>query len=103
MGFQKPNNLRYRNLMDTYGISLLERDCPDEIYALVKLLHLIERIAGVQRMKATGSFDLTNDMNIQIFMNELQEWRASTSIEIRNRRTSPLVLATTESSLIPLL
>lgn len=84
MGFQKPNNLQYRNLMDSHGASLLESDCPDEIYALVKLLHLIERIAGMQRMNSSGLFDLANDMNIQMFMNGLQEWRAATPAEIRN-------------------
>ena len=98
MGFQKPNNLQYRNLMDSHGASLLESDCPDEIYALVKLLHLIERIAGMQRMNSSGLFDLANDMNIQMFMNELQEWRAATPVEIRNLRTSPAIISKAKSS-----
>lgn len=87
MGFQKPNNLQYRNLMDTRGMSLLHNNCPDEIYSLVRLQHLEERITHLYRSKARTPFDVTSDLNIQIFLNELQEWRARTPLEIRNLRT----------------
>lgn len=86
MGFQKPNNLQYRNLMDTRGLSLLHNDCPDEIYSLVRLQHIAERIVQYHRRKKTN---VTSDMNIQIFLNEIQEWRARTPLEIRNLRKSP--------------
>lgn len=92
MGFQKPNNLQYRNLMDTHGLSLLQHDNSDEIYSLVKLTHLMERIDGAHKMKEKASYNLAADMNIQIFLNELQEWRATTATEVRNMRTShPLI------------
>lgn len=91
MGFQKPNNLQYRNLMDSYGMSLLQSGFPDEINALVKLQYLTERIADLHKSKETVSFDLTSDMNIQIFLNELQEWRARTPAKIRSLRKGPLL------------
>jgi hypothetical protein len=73
--------------MDTHGMSLLQNNCPDEIYSLVRLQHLAERIAQLYKSKADTPFDVTSDLNIQIFLNEIQEWRARTPPEIRNLRT----------------
>lgn len=87
MGFQKPNNMQYRNLMDAHGVSLLQSGVPDEIISLVRLLHLIERISNLHRSKKDVSYDSTADMKIQIFLNELQEWRARIPDGIRNSRT----------------
>jgi hypothetical protein len=89
MGFQKPNSFHYRDLMDAHGMSLLYGDCPDEVHALVKLLHLMERIINVCRAKETASFNPQSDMNIQMFLNELHEWRTVTPPDVKNMRTSP--------------
>lgn len=89
MGFQKPNYVQYRNLMDGHGMTLLHGVCPEDIFALVKLLHLIERIATVFRSIKNPTFDPNNDMTIQVFLNELQELRGSISPEVRNMREPP--------------
>lgn len=96
MGFQKPNYVQYRDLMDNRGMSLLHSDCPEDIFALIKLLHLIERIATVFRSVQKPSFDPNNDMTIQIFVSELQELRGSISPEVRSMRKPLLELNPTE-------
>ena len=103
MGFQKPNNLHYRNLMDDRGETLLQQETQgaftsNDITSLVKLQHLTERIGEVHQMskaRAVGEVrdsSLITEMNIQMFINELQEWRTNTSAEIQNLRTFLLKL-----------
>ncbi|KAF4635325.1 hypothetical protein G7Y89_g2780 [Cudoniella acicularis] len=88
MGFQKPNAMQYRNLMDLHGQSLLEDEGPTEIQSLLKLQRLAERIVELHQSKQTTSdsyMDTFNsEVNVQIFINELQEWRDSTPQEIKN-------------------
>jgi hypothetical protein len=98
MGFQKPNNLHYRNLMDDRGEALLQHESQgalnsNDISSLVKLQHLTERTSEVHqksKAQATSNYQdasLMIEMNIQMFLNELQEWRMSTSPEIQKLRT----------------
>jgi hypothetical protein len=93
MGFQKPNNLHYRNLMDTVGESLLKDENSTEIYSLVRLQRLAEKIATHHLAKQPAPNPemecLNDEVNIQIFLNELNDWRNSTSEDIKNLRTSP--------------
>ncbi|KUJ19262.1 uncharacterized protein LY89DRAFT_731670 [Mollisia scopiformis] len=87
-GFQKPNNLQYQSLMDVHGEVLMLDEHSPEIYSLVKLQRIAEKImmwhsskqpAGDSQMDA-----LNAEVNIQIFLNELNEWRHSTNDVIRN-------------------
>jgi hypothetical protein len=93
MGFQKPNNLQYRNLMDTHGESLLQTEASNEVTSLVKLQRLAERIAELHTTKQPvyepHMNSLTAEMNIQIFSNEVHEWRRATPEETKNLRMSP--------------
>ncbi|KAG0647752.1 Transcription factor himD [Hyphodiscus hymeniophilus] len=95
MGFQKPNNLHYRNLMNDRGEALLQHETDgnftsNDITSLVKLQHLTERIGEVHQMSRSQAGDEVQDgclltvMNIQMFLNELQEWRTTTSAEIQS-------------------
>lgn len=77
--------MQYRNIIDSRGISLLQDECPEDAFALVKILNLIERISNLTRPK-DGSFNPKSEMNVQMFTNELLDWRATTSPEIRNLR-----------------
>lgn len=96
MGFQKPNNLHYRNLMDERGEALLQNEShgdfnSSDIISLVKLQHLTERIGQVHMSKQPEMSEyqdssLVAEMNIQLFLNELDEWRTNTSDEIKNLR-----------------
>jgi hypothetical protein len=97
MGFQKPNNLHYRNLMDDRGEALLLHEAHRDpqsinIISLVKLQHLTERIGEVHMSKSQASdyadASLLAEMNIQMFLSELQQWRSSTSDDIKHLRTS---------------
>lgn len=93
MGFQKPNNLHYRNLLDARGEAFLQDEShgcfsSNDITSLVKLQHLTEQIGEVHASKsATSDYQdasLITDMNIQMFLNELEEWKTTTSAEIQN-------------------
>lgn len=99
MGFQKPNNLHYRNLMDDRGEALLQTESlgnfsSNDITSLVKLQHLTERIGKIHMSKSQAASEyqdasLMTEMNIQMFLNELQDWRTTTSPEIQNLRAYP--------------
>ena len=102
MGFQKPNNLHYRNLMDERGEALLQHEThggysSNDITSLVKLQHLTERIGEVHSSKAPSTSDhqdgsLIAEMNIQMFLSKLNEWRTNTSDEIKSLRRFPIHL-----------
>lgn len=87
-GFQKPNNLHYRNLMDLHGEVLMLDEYSPEIYSLVKLQRLTEKImewhASKQPVGDSQMEALNAEVNIQIFLNELLEWRNSTNDVVRN-------------------
>ncbi|KAG9234968.1 hypothetical protein BJ875DRAFT_460185 [Amylocarpus encephaloides] len=87
MGFQKPNNLQYRNLMDAHGRFLIEENQATDIYILIKSQHLMERIAAIHAAKQPGlpHVDAVNvEMNAQMFLNELQSFKDSTPDAVRS-------------------
>jgi len=90
LGFQKPNNLRYRNLMDTHGQALVQDESSAEISSLVKLQRLAERVAEIHSTKEfIGDPQIqavSAEVNVQMLLNELQEWQRSTPDVIRNMR-----------------
>lgn len=107
MGFQKPNNLHYRNLMDDRGEALLQHESQgqfssSDITSLVKLQHLTERIGQLHTSKqpaASGYQDSSPvaEMNIQLFLNELIEWRTNTSHDIKSLRRCPQSVLTEDN------
>ena len=91
MGFQKPNDIRYRKLMESNDQILLQDERSEEVASLVQLQRLAERVAeshsaiepaGDPQMEA-----ITAEVNAQMFQNELDQWRGSTPDVIRNLRT----------------
>lgn len=92
MGFQKPNALQYRKLMDLHGQALMEDERPNDVYSLLKLVRLTERIgelhASKQPMADPQMESFNAELNVQMFSGELQEWRSSTPDHIKNLRTS---------------
>lgn len=89
MGFQKPNNLEYRNLMDTHGESLLNNEDASEIVALVNLQRLAEKISAFHRGKDLETNDaVTAEMNAQIFQSELENWKNYTPVAVKSLRMS---------------
>ena len=67
----------------------------NDITSLIQLQRLTERIGEAHQMsksQAVGDLQddsLISEMNIQMFLNELQEWRTKTSTDIQNLRTCP--------------
>jgi hypothetical protein len=92
MGFQKPNNMQYRNLMDQYGETLMYGEEPSEIHSLVKLRRFSERIFELHSVPKTaeGLHEDTfmAEVNTQVFKGELENWRATTLDVIKNIRKS---------------
>jgi hypothetical protein len=88
MGFQKPNNMQYRDLMDELGESILQAEPSSDLTALVRLERLAETIAVFHRSKDFDKNDpIAAEMNAQMFRNELQAWREGTLSEVRALRT----------------
>ncbi|KAL3424957.1 zn 2cys6 transcription factor [Phlyctema vagabunda] len=95
MGFHKENNFKYTDLMTIHAESLRRDEIPSDVtlYALLGIQRITERVG--QSSSATkppvvdASLTSINfDMNVQIFQNELQEWRASTPTAVLN---TPLI------------
>lgn len=90
MGFSKPNNLGYHNLMDVQGESLLQDEAREEVIALIALQRHAEKVSVFYRGKVIDPHDPNHsviaDMNVQTFQNELEQWRLITRNEIRNLR-----------------
>lgn len=76
--------------MDSHGQALMLNEPSSEVYSLVKIQRLAERIAETHAMKEpTGDPEmdaLTAEVNVQMYQNELQEWRNTTPDSIRNLR-----------------
>lgn len=84
LGFQKPNNMQYRDLMDELGQSILQTEPSSDLTALVSLERLAETIAVFHRSKDMDTKDpILADANAQMFQNELQAWKANTLADIR--------------------
>lgn len=85
MGFQKPNGLKYNDIMDKYGTTLA-RDAEvwsdTSLLPIVKCHYLRERIRdSLFALQTKGSsFDVSPfqaEMNVQAFNNETEEWKRS--------------------------
>lgn len=87
-GFQKPNNIVYREIMDVHGEVLMLDEFSPEIHSLVKLERLVEKISEWHSSKMPSDHSqmeaLNDEVNIQIILNELSEWRASTPDLVKN-------------------
>jgi hypothetical protein len=77
--------------MGSHGQRLLKNESSAEISSLITLHYLLLRIADVH-----SSYEPTEDLqmetlkaevNIQMFQHEIQEWRTSVPMSIRNMRT----------------
>lgn len=93
MGFQKQSALKYSDLMDEYGSSLAE---DAEIWSDLSLLPLVrsndieERIlTSHNRQYGGNSFQrsaFAEDMQIQAFHDEIEDWRRCIPEEIKSLR-----------------
>lgn len=93
MGFQKPNSIQYRNLMDSRGVELLKEEALSEIHHIVKLQRLWERISefhlGRDQDVVTQPSSFNSEMEVQMFLNELEDLRKTASDVVRNIGVSP--------------
>ncbi|KAH7348525.1 hypothetical protein BKA65DRAFT_398517, partial [Rhexocercosporidium sp. MPI-PUGE-AT-0058] len=96
-GFRKPNNRNYRDLLDKDSEGVMNEEFLTEIGSTVKLQRLVEMIGDVNalprpavdpRMEA-----LNDEVNIQMFLDQLQEWQKSTPEHIRNQVHSVVVMS----------
>jgi hypothetical protein len=82
--------------MDTRGEELLQDENSTDIYSMVKLQRLAERIAEMHTSNQLAvdlhMQALSAEMNIQLFLNELQEWGASTFGVVRTSRMTSQIL-----------
>ncbi|KAL2064298.1 hypothetical protein VTL71DRAFT_4792 [Oculimacula yallundae] len=90
-GFRKPNSHHYRDLLDKDGEGLMADDYLTEIGSSVKLQRLCEQIGEVNalpRLDIDPRMEALNDeVNIQMFLGQLQEWQTSTPEHIKSQAT----------------
>ncbi|KAI9055633.1 hypothetical protein LZ554_000577 [Drepanopeziza brunnea f. sp. 'monogermtubi'] len=89
MGWRKPNNRHYRDLLDHHSPDLMHEELQTEIGSLVRLQRLSERIGETNSPNTSSAQDpqteaLTAEVNIQVFLHELQDWQACTSEAIQS-------------------
>ena len=79
---------QYRNLMDAHGESLLREEESIEIQSIVKLQLLSDKMLEffTREKESSGADSLDEEVHIQMCLNELLEWRRSTSDFFRNIR-----------------
>jgi hypothetical protein len=74
--------------MDTHGRAILLSSPSCDFFAMVELEHLRERIHNIHLAKPPAVDSrmeaINGEMNIQIFLNELQDWSDNTSEEVKN-------------------
>ncbi|TVY71335.1 hypothetical protein LSUE1_G008616 [Lachnellula suecica] len=91
LGFQKPNSFQYRQLMDIHLGSLAESESKGDIHSLIRLQRLNERISDLHANKQLAGDprldSLNAELNAQIFLNELQEWRGSVPDDLSTTRS----------------
>ena len=79
--------------MDVYGESLMDEELLAPVYSMVRLRRLNEKITELHASKQLSDDphldSLNAELNVQIFTNELQQWRDSIPDEIRSLRTYP--------------
>jgi hypothetical protein len=92
LSFQKPNGLKYSDVIDEYGISLAREA---EVPADVSLLHLVraqrfrEKICDALYPSYSDCplFHFSTELHIQNFQGELEEWERSLPYGIKTSRT----------------
>ncbi|PVH73568.1 hypothetical protein DL98DRAFT_594915 [Cadophora sp. DSE1049] len=94
-GFRKPNNRDYRDMLDKDSEGVMQEEFSTGIGSAVKLQRLCEQIGDVNslpRVAIDPRMEALNDeVNIQMFLGNLQEWQKSTPETVRNQ--VPVVLA----------
>jgi len=81
--------------MGSHGQYLLQKESSAEITSLLTLHRLSQRVAEVHSTFETNEHPpmdpemeaLNAEVNIQMFQHEIQEWRKSVPMSIRNLRT----------------
>jgi hypothetical protein len=94
MGFQKPNGLKYNDIMDEYGTALAKD--PEfwsdiSLLPLVKCQYIRERIRdSLFNLQTSGCpFEVSPfqaEMNVQAFYNEAEEWKRTVPDGIKSMR-----------------
>lgn len=96
MNFQKPNHMVYRNLMEADGQFFLGDEMQTEVAALIGIQRLLENIIVFHKNQTENPedpmYNVSPDLNIQIFLDNLENWRKTTPLKIRSLRSSPLAL-----------
>lgn len=79
--------------MDENGESIVRAEPSSDITSMILLQRLSEKIAmvDIQRQEETDdpNPELTSEINVQIFQNELQVWRMNALPEVKTLRTYP--------------
>ncbi|KAH7412843.1 hypothetical protein BKA64DRAFT_339090 [Cadophora sp. MPI-SDFR-AT-0126] len=94
-GFRKPNNRDYRDMLDKDSEGVMGEEFSSDLGATVKLQRLCEQIGDVNslpRVAVDPRMEALNDeVNIQMFLGNLQEWQKSTPESVRSQ--VPVILA----------
>jgi hypothetical protein len=96
MGFQKPNGLKYNDIMDEYGTALIKDSefwSDISLLPLVKCQYIRERIRdSLFSLQTSGStfnvLPFQAEMNVQAFHNEVEEWKRTVPEGIKSMRMS---------------
>lgn len=101
MGFQKPNGLKYNDIMDEYGAALANDPqlwSDISLLPLVKCQYIRERIRdSLFNLQTSGSpYEISPfqaEMNVQAFYNEVEEWKSTVPDGIKSMRMSSITNA----------
>jgi hypothetical protein len=96
MGFQKPNGLKYNDIIDEYGTALIKDSefwSDISLLPLVKCQYIRERIRdSLSSLQTSGSafnaLPFQAEMNVQAFHNEVEEWKRTVPEGIKSMRIS---------------
>jgi hypothetical protein len=89
LGFQKPNGLKYNQLIEEYGISLSTEAEIMSDFALLQLVrahHLEEKIREyfiTTRVQESNATQLQAEAQLQLFHAEIEEWRTCSLNEVK--------------------
>lgn len=87
--FRKPNNRDYCDRLDKDSESLIQDEFWIEVGSTVKLQRLCEQIGDMNALPRLAidprMEDPNDEVNIQMFLGQLQEWRNSTPDHVRNQ------------------
>ena len=93
MGFQKPNSIQYRNLMDSRCLEILQEDPSDEICFIVKLQRFWERLSEYYNTKdqelISQQSSLGSEAVVEMFLKQLEDFGQPMSDGSENRCMFP--------------